>query len=1181
MHLRYSKYVTIFAFIFLSFNVLSQNPTPAPPTSELNYSLFLVGNHGPATGTSLAPLLRQQLPAADSNSSIVFIGNPFYPQILPGLNQPGRMEGENQLKDQLDLLTDYKGKNHIIPGSYGSKKREAKFYRNQEKFISTVLEDDKVFVPEGGCPGPLEMHINDDLLLLLLDTKRLLPGNEITDEFSTCPATRPSQVIALIDDILRNYSEKQVVVAAHIPEDIKPMEYKYLRRAFGQFFQQHAGLIYIESNGSALRHSLNDSIHYISVGTTAAKIKPTKDDQVLFTTSNPGLAKVNFYKNGEAWLELWTAGTSGNNGQVVHRAMLMRKATQKMVAAQLKGKNFDFSDSVVIVNASDDYQANKFRHWLMGKNYRPEWTQEIKLPVFDIGKMKGGLKVVQQGGGFQTRSLRLADANGREYVLRSVEKYPAATLPRALRRTIAADIVKDQISASHPYAPIILPALSEAAKIYHTNPQYFYIPNDPRFGKYRDGFANTVGLFEERPDEDQSDAPYFGNSENVKGTEKVIEDLQEDNDNQVDQKAVLRARLFDFLIGDWDRHDDQWRWASFEKKEGKGDIFQPIPRDRDMAFFVNQGVIPNIASRKWLLPKIQGFDDDIRDITSFNFNARYFDRSFLNKVTLSDWLEAANDLKSTISNAEIDSATSLWPEPIYKLSGAQIASDLKSRRDALPRYAADYYYFLAKEVDVVGSDKNELFEVERLDNDNTQVKVRKISKSGDLEQVLYERQFKTSETEEIRLYGLAGEDEFRVSGAVDKGIKVRIIGGDEADKIIDSSSVTGLSKKTFVYDTREGNTLRLGSETRKFVSSDLAVNEYNRKAFVYDYMGPLGAVEYNRDNGILIGAGVLIKTQGFKKEPFAASHRLLAKYALLTNSFRFDYQGYFTHLVKKFDLQVNLDFRTPNFNATFFGLGNESDFNQDLNIEYYRYTSRQYYFNALIGRKLGKHHVMLAGPSYQSVNLNVTPERFITNFAQQQNGNLSLFEAKSYGGLEFRYELNTRDDVNQPTKGIFAQAGSGLYKGLTGGSTDFSRIFGEFSFYRTFRIPVRLTVANRVGGAKNYGNYEFFQANRLDGNNNLRGFRQNRFAGGSSFYNNTDVRIKLFNFQTYLFPGSFGILGFHDVGRVWEKGENSKKWHTGYGGGIWISPVNMLVLSVEYGVSDESRMPWLRAGFLF
>ena len=52
-------------------------------------------------------------------------------------------------------------------------------------------------------------------------------------------------------------------------------------------------------------------------------------------------------------------------------------------------------------------------------------------------------------------------------------------------------------------------------------------------------------------------------------------------------RAFLKARLFDMMIGDWDRHRRQWRWAKFERRAG----WQPIPEDRDTAFSRYEGVI--------------------------------------------------------------------------------------------------------------------------------------------------------------------------------------------------------------------------------------------------------------------------------------------------------------------------------------------------------------------------------------------------------------------------------------------------------------------------------------------------------------------------------------------------------------------------------------------------------------
>ncbi len=119
-----------------------------------------------------------------------------------------------------------------------------------------------------------------------------------------------------------------------------------------------------------------------------------------------------------------------------------------------------FPDSVSIIPAPY-YKAGSFKQWLLGKNYRTEWTTSIKVPVLDIGKANGGLTPTKRGGGMQSRSLRLEDASGKEFALRSIEKYPDKTLPEELRQTFIKDAVVDGISASYPYAALSVPPLQK------------------------------------------------------------------------------------------------------------------------------------------------------------------------------------------------------------------------------------------------------------------------------------------------------------------------------------------------------------------------------------------------------------------------------------------------------------------------------------------------------------------------------------------------------------------------------------------------------------------------------------------------------------------------------------------------------------------------------------------------
>ncbi len=122
----------------------------------------------------------------------------------------------------------------------------------------------------------------------------------------------------------------------------------------------------------------------------------------------------------------------------------------------------------------------------------------------------------------QTLSLRLEDSTGREFVLRSIEKCPEKAVPETFRKTFIQDLVQDQISAAHPYAAVVIPSLAEAAGIYHTNPKTVFIPDDPRLGVYRNDFANTLALFEERPAGDWSDKSFFCNYVDIVNKSKVL-----------------------------------------------------------------------------------------------------------------------------------------------------------------------------------------------------------------------------------------------------------------------------------------------------------------------------------------------------------------------------------------------------------------------------------------------------------------------------------------------------------------------------------------------------------------------------------------------------------------------------------------------------------------------------------
>ncbi|WP_073141027.1 BamA/TamA family outer membrane protein [Chryseolinea serpens] len=1222
------------------------------PVTDVAYTLYLVGDAGEPeiVNQPLGKVLRRQAEQSGPNTTLLYLGDNVYPKGMPPEDARSRAAAELTLKTQAGWIQGLGVRGIFVPGNHdwqrGRKNGQATLM-NQQQFIDSLKDKNITLLPRDACPGPVEIALPGNAVLVILDTQWFLhPWDKPRGDESPCDVKNGADAWIAINDIFARNAGKRVIVAAHhplithgehggvftwqdhlfpltavkhnlyIPMPVIGSIYPLYRKWFGDvqdtshplykemssliqnIMLQYPGSVYAAGHEHALQYLVRDSLHMIGSGSGSKHTFVKMKKYSRFAAPVQGFVKFSIKNDGSAVAEYWQVDDAFPEGKEVYRDVL--PALQRLKPLP-PAQEISFKDKVVRIEGSKQYQSGKGHERLLGANYRAAWAQPIDVPVFDIGAEQGGLKVVQKGGGMQTLSLRLQDSTGREFVLRSVEKYPENAVPEMLRKTFAQDLVQDQISASHPYAAVVVPGLAQAAGIYHTNPRVVYIPDDPRLGIYRKTFANTLALFEERPAGDWSDKDFFGNSKNIINTGKVLERLEKDNDNQVDQLFVLRSRVFDIWIGDWDRHDDQWRWATFKSK--KGETYRPVPRDRDQAFFVNEGIIPKIWSRKWALPKFEGFNDAIRWPSGLEFNARYFDRTFLTEPSEEDWAKAAKELQANMTDDKIEQAIKAWPPEIYALNGEAVIRKLKARRAHMVEYAVSHYKFLAKSVDVVGSNKDERFEVTRLPQGNVQVKVFKIGKDGDQGKTLYDRLFLRSETKEIRLYGKGGEDKFDIEGSTAHSILIRVIGGDGKDSLVDNSHVRGLAHKTLYYDQKKSNTLVSEGEAGDRTSADPQVNLYDRKVFKYNTLAPLITGNVNPDDGLFIGGGFLYQTQGFRKGLFKSRHVALFSMAPRTSSFNLSYRGDFTDVIGKFGLEINADIKQPNYVNNFFGWGNESVFDQNIDqkpgheslpsaVQYYRYRFEEWRLDAYITRKVGNWGLIQVGPAIQRVEVEDpgTKDRYISTYAETLPYN--LFEGhNTYTGTTWRFTIDKRNHPVFTTRGVvFTVAGRNM-AGVENRAADFSSYDGSVSFYHSFRFPSRIVFAARVGGGANTGRYEFYQAQILSGRTEVRGYRKTRFYGEQKLYTNLEMRIKLLSLKTYLFPASLGVLGFHDIGRIWYKDANgvdptapdgsSNVWHKSWGGGVWFTPFNLAILSVEVAHSAEATLGYIRLGYLF
>ena len=1215
--------------------------THLPDPSQLSHTVFAIGDAGKPDSTHQEPSLKALQMALENtpNSSVVFLGDNIYPIGLPGKDHPLRKQSEVRINAQLDILKNYQGNIVFIPGNHDwkqGKKKGWKQIKRQEHYIEKYLNRGNTFRPDGGCPGPEVIEINDNLVLIAIDTQWWLHGHKKPKgEYDDCDVYDKHDFIILLQETLKDHKKKQIIIAAHHPlfsngthgghfrakdhifpltnlnknlyiplpaigsiypsyrkflgdiQDIPHHDYRAMKEELMAAFEAYDNIIYMAGHEHNLQYFHEDGLHHIVSGAGSKTTYLASGKKMIYGESSKGFVKINHYKNGEVWMEFILPVGDGSTSRVSYRKQLKPALLVDNELNQIIEKK-SYSGKYVCLIPDTIYEANKHKEKLLGKQYRSTWSHPIRVPVLDIHYIYGGLKPIRKGGGMQTQSLRLEAVNGHQYVLRSIQKNPRKAIPKILRSTLAAEVVQDAISAAHPYASLTVPPLADAAGVYHTNPKLFYVPKDDILGEYKDEFGGMLVLFEERPEGNQSDVASFGHSKKIYSSPKMISKLQEDHDNKVDENAMLRARLLDMLIADWDRHDDQWRWASFKTK--KGVIFRPIPRDRDQVYYKPDGLIPTIANRKWAMRKLQKFEDDIRDIEGQNFNARFVDRSYLTELSKESWLSIADTLKNAITDEIIEHAVKQLPEEAYAIEGEYITNTLKSRRDKLDEFAARYYEVLAREVDIVGSHKDEYFEIIRMNDEETKVTIYDIKKGKKRKKhILYQRIFKTSETKEIRLYGLEGHDKYHVSGKVKNGIMVRIISGREKDKIVVKDHVSGWRKMVKVYEATEKrkkqeNKLKLGSEAKDYTNKKAVDMEYDRKAFKYHLGMPLISLEYNKDDGVFLGGGMSLTRFGFKKEPFKNKQKFLANYAAVSNAYKIKYESIFTGIVANWDIANHVDVKSPQFRFNYFGTGNEtkritSDDN-DIDRQLYQFSIQFIDIQTGLQRTIDDIHTFNLDLNYSIINPN--SELLAEDVPEVRSLLRDDFNRQVYAGIGLRYRMENVDHSGLPNRGIRFQLGLNYKDELQRDEFSFLQLKSQVSFYLPLYLsPKNTTLALRLGGSHNIGDYDFYDSNFIGGTEEFRGVRRNRFAGRSSFYNNIELRVDLFDFAKQILPTTMGLMVFNDNARVWNENENSSLWHQSLGAGIYLSPLNMLAINAFYSKSDDDNLFNLTFGFFF
>jgi hypothetical protein len=834
----------------------------------------------------------------------------------------------------------------------------------------------------------------------------------------------------------------------------------------------------------------------------------------------------------------------------------------------LRGEDVPQKRTVV---AGPSYAKGSFQRFLFGTDYRPLWTTAATFEVLDLGKEGGGLSPVRRVGGQQTKGLALKGKDGKNYTFRGLEKDASHLLDADLQGTLIAEILQDQMAAQHPASEVIARHLLDAVAIPCPSWRLVILPDDPALGDFRKDFAGAIGAFAEYPSAISSTNPGFRGASEIIDHAELYKRLEAGQGDVVDARALLKARLLDIFMGDWDRHRKQWRWGKFPS----GPLWEPIPEDRDQAFARYEGYV--LGRGRGRDPRFQNLKAQYAGIGGLTYNGWEQDRRLLAGLSKEAFTETAAALAKALSDSVIEEAAHAMPAEWFKIDGARLIGDLKGRRDGLPAIAVKYYEHLADRVDVYMTDRSETVTARRQTNGDLDLKIRVVGADGQASPPYFERVLHEGETQEVRLYALGGDDKVVVSGA-GGGVKVRVIGGDGND-VLDAS---GAGNAKLSDSAGENQALGAPLDERPYVPPTppknapwIPARDWTHESWTLPW------VSYGGDLGVFLGGGIMTTRYGFREKPYASRHTFRAGYSFGETAPRFDYNGEFRPENRDSYLGLHA-FASGAETLRFYGLGNETVATGDK--DFYGVDADQFVLYPTFVLPLGKRGSFTIGPALKYTRSDVEQNEFVN-------------EAKPYGVGEFGelaahgiLAFDGRDNLVFPRRGVFLAARGTFFPK----AWDVEETFGEINGTAAAYISggKRATLALRAGGKTVFGKYPYFEAAFIgsgglgggalgEPEDTVRGFRSRRFLGDSSLYGSAELRLRLSRLNLIL-PGNVGLLAFVDTGRVWLAGEDSNTWHTGVGGGLWYSLMSDFgLLSAGIAHSKEDDLFFVKGGFSF
>ncbi|HZV68151.1 MAG TPA: metallophosphoesterase [Saprospiraceae bacterium] len=352
-----------------------------PPNEIPSYTIYALGDAGEDNEQFRAVMDTLKVVTNDDvqPGTIIFLGDNIYPAGMPSEAAPKKnQKAKSILMQQVDAVSKYRGKVVFIPGNHDWNEFKAgglEAIRREAKFIDEVDPAHISFLPQNGCSGPNVLELNDQVVLLIIDSQWWIQDWSKEPEMNAgCDNDSKAAFIKAFQDKVSFYKDRQILVAMHHPlytqgphgghftiknhlfpltaiadwmylplpvigsiypfyrsifghsQDLKNPRYRSLRDELLKDLDYDGNLIFLSGHEHCLQYISKGKNQYLVSGSGSKQTPIANDEDLIYGHKSSGFMELDFYKNNTIWLTIYEVNPKTKTSGIVFSREIIQKS---------------------------------------------------------------------------------------------------------------------------------------------------------------------------------------------------------------------------------------------------------------------------------------------------------------------------------------------------------------------------------------------------------------------------------------------------------------------------------------------------------------------------------------------------------------------------------------------------------------------------------------------------------------------------------------------------------------------------------------------------------------------------------------------------------------------------------------------------------------------------------------